>query len=197
MLEKYLTNKKIKYKIIEKTDYLIQIEAFAEIGFLDFFIGIIKLVRVSPFGKGDKVHTSFAKVSVEEQHKKEKIVILDKDLDWDFFKSTGPGGQHKNKTMTAVRLIHKPTNTTVISSNERSQLENKRKALEQMEIELEKQQANKLNQNKKASWENSIKPEDANISFYFNNQLVCNEKTGTKTRKLKDVLNGNLDLLTE
>lgn len=195
MLEKFLINNQIKYKLIEKTDYLIQLEVIAPIGFLDFFIGVLKLVRISPFGKGDKLHTSFCKIAIQVVREKAKVVILDKELSWDYFKSPGPGGQKKNKTFSAVRLVHVPTSTTVISCNERSQSDNKRKALEQLQQELEKKQFNNLSDAKKKSWENAIKPEDANISFYFNHQMVCNEKTNVKTTRLKEVLNGQLDYL--
>jgi protein subunit release factor B len=195
MLEKFLINNQIKYKISEKTDYLIQLEVVAPIGFLDFFTGVLKLVRVSPFGKGDKLHTSFCKITTQVIGEKKQIVILEKDLKWDYFKSPGPGGQKKNKTMSAVRLVHIPTSITVISCNERSQNDNKRKALEQLQIELEKRQFNDVSEAKKKSWENAIKPEDANISFYFNHQMACNEKTSIKTTRLKEVLNGQLDYL--
>lgn len=195
MLEKFLINNQIKYKVVEKTDYLIELEVIAPMGFLDFLVGIIKLVRVSPFGKGDKLHTSFCKLTTQIVGKKVVPIILEKDLKWDYFKSPGPGGQKKNKTMSAVRLVHVPTSTTVISCNERSQSDNKRRAMEQLYGELEKIQSNNANEAKKKSWENAIKPEDANISFYFNHQMVCSEKNNIKTTRLKEVLNGQLDYL--
>jgi peptide chain release factor 2 len=195
MLEKFLINNQLKYKVTEKTDYLIQLEVAAPIGFLDFFTGVLKLVRVSPFGKGDKLHTSFCKLTTQVIGEKVTITILEKDLKWDYFKSPGPGGQKKNKTLSAVRLVHIPTSTTVISCNERSQSDNKRRALEQLQSELEKKQSNNVSEAKKKSWENAIKPEDANISFYFNHQMACNEKTNVKTTRLKEVLNGQLDYL--
>lgn len=197
MLEKFLINNQLKYKVTEKTDYLIQLEVFAPIGFLDFFSGVLKLVRVSPFGKGDKLHTSFCKLTTQLVGEKVQVSILEKDLKWDYFKSPGPGGQKKNKTLSAVRLVHVPTSTTVISCNERSQNDNKRRALEQLQSELEKKQSNHLNEAKKKNWENAIRPEDANISFYFNHQMACSEKTNIKTTRLKEVLNGQLDYLKD
>ena len=192
-----MVNNKLIYEVTEKTDYVIKLEVIAKIGFLDFFTGIIKIVRVSPFGKGDKVHTSFCKLTVEviDEKRKEKPIILNKDLKWDFFKAPGPGGQHKNKTMSAVRLVHVPSSTMVISCSERSQNENKRKAIEQLQSELDKKKENINNQVKKSNWETAIKPEDASISFYFNHQLVCNEKNGIKTSRLKEVLNGKMEFL--
>lgn len=195
MIEKFLVNKKIPYKIVEKSEYSIELEIIAPTGFIDFLTGITKLVRISPFGKGDKLHTSFCKITCEEKREKVKPLVLERDLKWDFFKSPGPGGQNKNKTMSAVRLIHLPTSTTVISCSERSQNDNKRKALEQLQIELEEKQSNIHSQEKKKNWENAIRPEDANISFYFNHQMISNEKTNVKTKRLKEVLNGQLDYL--
>lgn len=194
-LEKFLQNNKYKYQVIENTEFSIKIEVSAPVGFIDFMLGMIKLVRVSPFGKGDKIHTSFCKMNIQSKSDKVEVLISENDLTWNFFKSPGPGGQHKNKTLTAVRLTHIPSGVVVISGNERSQLENKKKAIIQLKRELEKVSNKKEFTSKKESWEKNITPKDANISLYFNHQLVCCEKTNIQTKRLKDVLNGKWDLL--
>lgn len=195
MLEKYIQFQKYTYFIKENTEFSIILEVQAPKDFLSFITGIIKLVRVSPFGKGGKLHTSFCKITTQEYKETDKITILEKDLNWDFFKAPGPGGQHKNKTMSAVRLIHLPTSTVVISANERSQYDNKRKALIQLESELEKKQKISFLEEKQKSWQENVSPQDAVVSFYFNHQLVVNEKTGIKSKRLKEVLNGQLNYI--
>jgi peptide chain release factor 2 len=195
-LEKYLNISNIKYTIVENTEYSIKIEVMAKKNFLDFAEGLVKLVRVSPFGKGDKIHTSFCKLNVTVVKEKDIIVINDNDLKWDFFKSTGPGGQHKNKTMTAVRLTHTPSGCVVISSNERSQLDNKRNALIQMQTALESRSEEKSMKHQQKEWKKNISPSDANISIYMNYQLVNCKSTGMETKKLKDFLSGNWNLVS-
>ena len=157
--------------------------------------GLIKLVRISPYGKNDKVHTSLMSISITEVIKTKNVIIQNKDLKWDFFKSTGPGGQHKNKTLSSARLTHLPTNTVVIASKERSQHDNKTQALKQLEIELEKQQNNKELIKKSEVWNNKINPKDELITFYFNHNFVINNITQMKSLELKKVLNGDLDLI--
>lgn len=197
ILEKYFNRKKINYKIIQNTDFNIEIEFDSEKNIFKNFFGIFKLVRISPFGKNDKTHTSFCKVSLSKVSEKSQINIVDSDLRWDFFKSTGPGGQHKNKTLTAVRLVHIPTGLVVTSGNERSQLENKKIALEQLKVELDKKEDKEIGEAQKDKWQNSIAPKDANISFYFNHNFVVNEITGKKSHQLKKILNGELEDLID
>lgn len=194
-LEKYLQKQNIWYSVTEKTDFVIEVEVKAEIGFLSFAEGLMKLVRVSPFGKGDKVHTSFCNLDVFIKTEKKEVVINDKDLKWDFYKSTGPGGQHKNKTLTAARLTHIPTGTVVTSGNERSQLDNKKIALKNLEEILNNKSGNEFKSNVKQRWENNISPKDANISIYMNYQLVSCKNTKIEIKRLKDFLNGQWELI--
>lgn len=179
----------------ENTEFSIQVEVTAPEGFLDFMLGMVKLVRVSPFGKGDKIHTSYCKINIKGKVEKKEVVINEGDLHWNFFKSTGPGGQHKNKTLSAVRLTHKPTGIVVISGNERSQWDNKKIALMQLQEQLEKVDLNKELSQKRVGWQENTAPKDANVSLYYNHQLACCEKTNVQTKRLKDILNGKLELL--
>lgn len=197
LIEKFLAQNKIKNEVIEKTEHIIQLEVLAEKNFLKSFHGIFKLVRVSPFGKNGKIHTSFCKVSISDVAEKELINIEEKDLNWNFFKSTGPGGQHKNKTFSAVRLTHIPTGVVVISANERSQFDNKKQAIKQLEIELEKLQNSNSNKKQQDFWSKEVAPKDSDITFYFNHNFVVNENKQIKTHKLKEVLNGDINYLVE
>lgn len=195
VIEKYLQNKKIKYKIEEVTEFNTILNIVNPNETLLSLNGLIKLVRLSPYGKNDKVHTSLMSISIAEIIKTKNVIIQNKDLKWDFFKSTGPGGQHKNKTLSSARLTHLPTNTVVIASKERSQHDNKTQALKQLEIELEKQQNNKELIKKSEVWNNKINPKDELITFYFNHNFVINNITQMKSLELKKVLNGDLDLI--
>ncbi len=195
VIEKYLQNKKIKYKIEEVTEFNTILNIVNPNETLLSLNGLIKLVRVSPYGKNDKVHTSLMSISITEVIKTKNVIIQNKDLKWDFFKSTGPGGQHKNKTLSSVRLTHLPTNIVVIASKERSQHDNKTQALKQLEVELKKQQNNKELIKKSEVWNNKINPKDELITFYFNHNFVINNITQMKSLELKKVLNGDLDLI--
>ena len=195
VIEKYLQNKKIKYKIEEVTEFNTILNIVNPNKTLLSLNGLIKLVRISPYGKNDKVHTSLMSISITEVIKTKNVIIQNKDLKWDFFKSTGPGGQHKNKTLSAARLTHIPTRNIIIASKERSQHDNKTQALKQLEIELEKQQNNKELIKKSEVWNNKINPKDELITFYFNHNFVINNITQMKSLELKKVLNGDLDLI--
>ena len=195
MIEKYCTSERINYEIVNQTDY--EIVARAELSYNDWewINGYHKIVRVSPFGRGDKVHTSLCRIMVSNPEKKLNVSIQDKDIREDFFKSTGPGGQHRNKSMTAVRLTHMPTKTVTVSCAERSQANNRMYAMEQL-IEKLKDSENRLiqmtNEEKRSK---SINDKKTVLTFYYNHKIVVNEISGTKTTKLKEVLNGQFDLI--
>lgn len=157
--------------------------------------GLHKLVRVSPFGKGDKVHTSLCRVNVLNPPPQFNIKINESDLRMDFFKSTGPGGQHRNKTMSAVRLLHLPTGTIITSDSSRSQHDNRKYAYDLLACKLEELWEEKKDQDRIANRKLESQKETIVISYYFNHQFVINEVTGTKTTSLKNVLNGDISLI--
>jgi len=166
-------------------------------GWLKNEIGVHRLVRISPFNANGKRQTSFASVDVwPDVDDSIEIEINEKDLRIDTYRSSGAGGQHVNKTDSAVRITHLPTNTVVTCQNERSQIQNKEMAMKMLrsklyELELQKraeaQDAAKAAQ-KKIEWGSQIR----NYVLYPY-QLVKDVRTGVERTDSDAVLDGDLD----
>jgi peptide chain release factor 2 len=162
--------------------------------------GVHRLVRISPFNSAGKRQTSFSMVEVVPHFEKNdnSIKINDDELEIEYTKSSGPGGQNVNKRETAVRIVHKPTNISVLSSNQRSQIQNKEKALEilkgklytlQKENEEKKQDSMAVSKNTNAEWGSQIR------SYVLHPyQMVKDHRTNTETSNVDAVLNGDIDL---
>ena len=166
-------------------------------GWLKNEIGVHRLVRISPFNANGKRQTSFASVDVwPDVDDSIDIEINDKDLRIDTYRSSGAGGQHVNKTDSAVRITHIPTGIVVTCQNERSQFQNKDMAMKILrsrlyELELEKraaeENATKAAQ-KKIEWGSQIR----NYVLYPY-QLVKDVRTGVEKTDSAAVLDGDLD----
>ena len=166
-------------------------------GWLKNEIGVHRLVRISPFNANGKRQTSFASVDVwPDVDDTIEIEINDKDLRIDTYRASGAGGQHVNKTDSAVRITHIPTNTVVTCQNERSQIQNKEMAMKMLrsklyELEMQKraeeEDAAKAAQ-KKIEWGSQIR----NYVLYPY-QLVKDVRTGTEKTDSNAVLDGDLD----
>lgn len=166
-------------------------------GWLKNEIGVHRLVRISPFNANGKRQTSFASVDVwPDIDDSIEIEINEKDLRIDTYRSSGAGGQHVNKTDSAVRITHIPTNTVVTCQNERSQIQNKDMAMKMLrsklyELELQKRAAEdaiaKANQ-KKIEWGSQIR----NYVLYPY-QLVKDVRTNVEKTDSAAVLDGDLD----
>lgn len=166
-------------------------------GYLKAEHGIHRMVRISPFDATGRRHTSFASVSVlPEVDTDIKIAIEDKDLRIDTFRASGPGGQHVNKTSSAVRITHLPTGIVVQCQNEKSQHRNKDMAmkvlraklyeLERMKLEQKKQEIH--HSQKEIAWGSQIR------SYVFNPyRLVKDHRTNTEVGDLERVMNGDID----
>ena len=176
---------------------VISIEGENAYGLLKSEHGVHRLVRVSPFDANARRQTSFAAVEVmPELPDDEEVEIRPEDIEMQVYRSSGAGGQHINKTSSAVRLIHKPTGIVVASQQERSQFQNKDNCMKQLRaklIELKIQQhAEKISDIKgvqmKIEWGSQIR------SYVFMPyQLVKDTRTGYETSQIDNVMDGDLD----
>jgi peptide chain release factor 2 len=169
-------------------------------GWLRTESGIHRLVRKSPFDSSNKRHTSFASVHIIPEIDDDiNIEINPADLRIDTYRASGAGGQHINKTDSAIRITHIPTNTVVQCQSQRSQHKNKAAAFSQLkarlyEIEQEKQQEKKDSfQTGKASisWGNQIR------SYILDDSRIKDLRTRVETGRCSAVLDGDIDIFLE
>ncbi len=170
-------------------------------GYLKGEQGVHRLVRISPFDANARRHTSFAAVSVLPQIDETiKVEIKEEDLRIETFRASGAGGQYVNKTDTAVRITHIPTGITVTCQQERSQYQNKKKALELLRAKLYQLEKRKLEEKKKElegekteiGWGHQIR------SYVLHpHKLVKDLRTGYETGNAEAVLDGDLDPFIE
>jgi peptide chain release factor 2 len=168
-------------------------------GYLKNEIGVHRLVRLSPFNANNKRQTSFAAVDVipQVENSAVDIEIDPKDLRIDTFRSSGAGGQHVNKTDSAVRITHLPTGVVAQSQNSRSQLSNKETALSMLKSRLAKlmneQRKDKIDEIrgevKDIAWGNQIR------SYVFHPyKLIKDLRTGVERTDINSVMDGDLDV---
>ncbi len=169
-------------------------------GWLRTESGVHRLVRKSPFDSGNRRHTSFASIFVSPEVDDDiQIDLNPADIRIDTYRASGAGGQHVNKTDSAVRLTHEPSGVVVQCQTQRSQHKNKDSAMKQLraklfEIELKKQQQEMENlEASKADigWGSQIR------SYVLDSARIKDLRTGVETGNCNDVLDGNLDLFIE
>ena len=169
-------------------------------GWLRTETGVHRLVRKSPFDSGNRRHTSFASVFVSpEIDENIDIDINPADLRIDTYRASGAGGQHVNRTDSAVRITHLPTNVVVQCQNDRSQHKNKAQAMNQLraklyELEIQKQNAEKqLLEDSKADigWGSQIR------SYVLDQSRIKDLRTNVESTNPSSVLDGDIDAFIE
>lgn len=167
-------------------------------GYLQSERGVHRLVRISPFDANKRRHTSFALVEVvpDVQGEINDVVIEEKDLEIDTYRSSGAGGQHVQKNETAVRIVHKPTGIVVTCQNERSQAQNRERAMQVLRARL-------LDMERRKQEEEFAKLKGAHVDVNFGSQirsyvlhpyqLVKDHRTDHEVGNAAAVLDGRLD----
>lgn len=200
--------KKWKAKIIDKSpgqkagikSVTVEVKGQYAYGFLKGENGVHRLVRISPFDAEKMRHTSFALVQVLPEIEDVKIKINPSDLKIETFLASGHGGQYIQKNETAVRIVHLPTKITVTCQSERSQYQNKERALKILISKLYQYQKAKKEEEKRRlkgefksiSWGNQIR---SYILCPY--KMVKDHRTGYETKDVEKVLNGDLEKLIE
>lgn len=205
MYMKFCDKKGYRYELIDRNDgdeagvksCTILIEGPYAYGYLKAESGVHRLVRISPFDSNARRHTSFASVFAwAEVDDSIEIEVKPDDLKVETFRSSGAGGQHVNRTDSAVRMYHLPSGIIVQCQTQRSQIQNREKALKMLkaqlyEKELEKRNKEKdeMNSQKKAvEWGSQIR------SYVMHPyQLVKDHRTDHETSQVQDVMDGDLE----
>ena len=206
MYSKYAVNHNFQISILDYLDgdeagiksVSFIIKGLYAYGYLKSEMGVHRLVRLSPFNAQNKRQTSFVSLDVMPDIKDEiNIEINEEDLKYDYYRASGAGGQHVNKTSSAVRITHIPTNTIVACQEERSQLLNKNRALQMLKAKLyllkEKEQTEKLSDIRGEVKENAF---GSQIRSYVLQpyKMVKDLRTGEETSNTDAVFDGKIEL---
>lgn len=205
MYERFANLRKFKVEIVSMTDgdeagvrsATLKISGKFAFGWMKMEAGVHRLVRISPFNANGKRQTSFASVWVYPEVDDEiEIEILDKDLRVDTFRASGAGGQHVNKTDSAVRMTHLPTNIVVQCQTDRSQIRNRAECMKMLksrlyELEIRKRQT-ALDASEASKTDNSWGHQ---IRSYVMHpyQLVKDLRTDFETGNIQSVLDGEIE----
>ncbi len=205
MYAKWAEKNKYKVKVLDYLDgdeagiksLSILVEGLNSYGFLKSEAGVHRLVRISPFDSSGRRHTSFAAIEVIPEIEDDvQVDIKDEDLKIDTYRASGAGGQHVNKTESAVRITHLPTGVVVACQNERSQKKNKDTAMKMLKSKLieikEREHLEKIEDikgdHREIGWGSQIR------SYVFMPYtLVKDHRTGFEMGDVNSVMNGNID----
>ena len=208
MYTRFFERKKWPYEVLSQTvgeeagikSATLAVKKDYAYGFLKGEAGVHRLVRLSPFDADNLRHTSFAQVEVLPVLGEKEIKLDPEDLKFEFFRSSGRGGQNVNKVSTAVRLIHKPTGIVVTCQAQRSQYQNRvlaenllrAKLWQRRQAELEEKKRKIKGDYKPASWGYQIR------SYVLHPyHLVKDLRTGVQTSDTEAVLNGQIEKFIE
>ncbi len=191
---------------VKQVDYLAGEEAGAKkvvlevrghfpFGYLKGEIGVHRLIRISPFDANNRRQTSFASVDVIPEHDDLEVNIEDKDLRVDTFSAGGPGGQHVNKTQSAIRITHLPSGIVVSCQNERSQILNRKTAMRTLAARL-----HRMEEAKREAALSKLYGEKGEIAFGYQIRtytmqpytLVKDHRTSVETGNVQAVLDGEI-----
>ena len=205
MYLRYLEKNGFKYEVLSYLDgdevglksASIKVNGAYAYGYLKGEKGVHRLVRLSPFDSNHKRHTSFASVDVTPEFDNNiDIKIDEKDLKIDVYRASGAGGQHVNRTESAVRITHLPTKIVVTCQNQRSQLQNKETCMNVLKgklklLEIEKQEKEMNN----IKGETTITSFGSQIRSYVMHpySLVKDHRTGYETSNVLKVLDGDIE----
>ncbi len=204
MYLRYCENKGFKVEVLEESEgdvagiksASLKISGDYAYGFLRTESGVHRLVRKSPFDSGNRRHTSFASVFVYPEVDDSIVVEINPaDLRIDTYRASGAGGQHINKTDSAVRITHIPTNTVVQCQNDRSQHRNKDEAMNMLKAQLYALELRKRNEEKQAmedaktdiGWGHQIR------SYVLDQSRIKDLRTNVEVGNTQGVLDGDLD----
>jgi len=209
MYLKFFDKKKWGYETIHKNEndhggfrnITIEVSGKGAYGLLKNESGVHRLVRKSPFNAKGLRHTSFAMVEFIPKFEKisaSDLIIPEDEIRYEFSRSSGPGGQNVNKRETAVRVVHLPTNISAHSDNQRSQAQNKEKALQILQGKLyiwreterkKKEQGLYVSKTIEIEWGNQIR------SYVLHPyKMVKDHRSGVETAKVDDVLGGAIEM---
>ncbi len=204
MYIRYAKRKEFKVEVLELSEgeiagikgATLKVSGDYAFGYFRTETGIHRLVRKSPFDSGSRRHTSFAGVNVyPEIDESIEIDVNPSDLRIDTYRASGAGGQHINKTDSAVRITHIPTNTVVQCQNDRSQHRNKTEAMNMLKAQLYSLELNKRNEEKQAvedaktdiGWGHQIR------SYVLDQSRIKDLRTSIEIGNTQGVLDGDLD----
>jgi len=208
MYLKWIYSKKFKINVLEKTlgenhgikSATVKVSGNYAFGWLRTESGVHRLVRKNPFDTNNKRHTSFCSVFIyPDINNNFNTKINPNELRIDVYKSSGAGGQHVNKTESAVRITHTPTGIVAQCQNNRSQHKNKEQAMKQLiskinhlrfkqeQLKKKKIEDSKLN----IAWGNHIR------SYVLDDSRIKDVRTDIESRNIQKVLNGHLDEFVE
>ena len=205
MYMRYGERKGFKVKIIDEQEgevagiksVSIEFEGDFAFGYLKGENGVHRLVRLSPFDSANRRHTSFASVYVYPiVDDSIEIIVNPADISWDTFRSSGPGGQHVNKTESAVRLRHEPSGLVVECQEGRSQLKNREKAMKMLKSQLYEIEIRKKQDAQQDIEDGKMKIEwGSQIRSYVMHpyKMVKDVRTSYETSNVQSVMDGELD----